>query len=156
MRHHPRPNWLLVYLLRRLLCKEECILGNILDRDEIAIQVLEKQAAQMPLDDDLLRECYSQTAINYPWWWVSPHEEMGGSSLAPYTSLSSNTDMVRACDDMKALLNKDSFEDEINHFARRLMATHGHGSHEAVQARVTAVGRRGFCMRVLVADEIYS
>ena len=33
---------------------------------------------------------------------------------------------------------------------------HGYGRHEAIQARVTAVGARGFCMRVLVVDEITS
>ena len=133
--------------------KEECILGNIFELDELAIKALEKQAAQICLDDDLLRDYYSQANIDYPWWWVSAHE-MGGS-LTPYT-FPTNTDMVQACDDMKALLNNVSFEDEIKDFARRLVAIQGHKSDDALQARVTAVGTRGFCMRVLVVDEITS
>mmetsp|Transcript_18095 Transcript_18095/g.26869 ORF Transcript_18095/g.26869 Transcript_18095/m.26869 type:complete len:330 (-) Transcript_18095:252-1241(-) len=126
--------------------REECILGNIFHLDELAMKALEKQTAQISLDNDFLRDYYSQASIDYPWWWIGAREV--GGSLTP------NTDMVRACDDMKALLNNVSFEDEIKHFACRLVATQGHGSqHEVLQARVTAVGARGFCMRVLVVDE---
>ena len=64
--------------------------------------------------------------------------------------------MVQACNDMKALLNNASFEDEIKHFARHLVAIQGHRSHEALQARVTAVCARGFCVRVLLVDETTS
>jgi hypothetical protein len=119
--------------------KEECILGNISELDELAIKALEKLTAQISLDDGLLRDYYGQATIDYPSWWVSAHE-MGGS-LTPYT-LSTNTDMVQACNDMKALLNNASFEDEIKHFARHLVAIQGHRSHEALQARVTAVCAR--------------
>ena len=134
--------------------KEECILGNISELDELTIKVLENLTAQISLDDGLLRDYYGQAAIDHPSWWVSAYEM--GRSLTSYT-ISTNTDMVQACNDMKALLNDASFEDEIKHFARHLVAIQGHRSHEALQARrVTAVGARGFCMRVLVVDETTS
>lgn len=126
-----------------------CVLDNILNLDELALQAvaLKNINDQMYSDDFILNEFRNQANIDYPKWWIHAQD------MNHYRSHSLHSD-TQAFHDMKALLNKENFKDEINHFAQQLLLRDGHAKLRPMQSRVTAVGPAGLCLRSMVVNHM--
>ena len=119
----------------------ECILENILDLDELALQALKQKDLWKKIDSDefLMKDYLSQSMTSYPSWWISATETQSYSTL-------------KAFQDMKSFLNNHNFEEEIKSFARQLMSN-GNSGYQLLRARVTEVGPLGICLRAMVLDK---
>lgn len=138
----------------------ECILDNILDLDELALQAIQHKhlCNEMESDDVLMKEYFSESLMSYPTWWISATEMMNTVSTSSYSnpcSLDKNSSL-KVFQDMKSFLNNENFEEEIKSFGRKLMLSNGYGRYELLRARVTEVGPLGFCLRAMVLDKTSS